>query len=684
MPPVVMSSARWLRYLWLDLLLLALLLTGVGLLFAYRLAPAPLQPACLATLLAVVLAVLLAGVVDVLLWPGLLKLFGPILFLDLVRTARKGQYLILRCLYGLLLLAMLFLLYSSWFLTRKDAQPLQVFSGATLKPSESAQFALAFFYVFMGVQFLAVLLLTPAYAASAVTEEKERQTLDFLFTTDLRSREILLGKLVARLAYLACLLLTGLPVLCLLPFLGGVEPELVLGGFAVAGLTLLSLAGLSLLVSAFVGRTRTAVLLTYLVVAVYLIVAYFVATLWPGPGNGLLPDVFNAANLIWVYYQVREASQTGKVAVLMPDLVRHYAVLHILFAAGCVAVAVAGLRVWSRLQASGGKRRSFALAWTQKRLPCVGTEPMRWKELYAEPMFRFSRTGVVVVGTVVAVSLILGLFITFLVLMGSLGTERAERNMNRVVGGLGTFVGCLMLAGVAVRAAGSVSGERERQTLDGLLSCPLDNGAILRAKWLGSLLCTRKLWWYLGVVWVVGLLTGGLHLVALVWLLAAWLVYAAFLASLGLWCSLVCRSSLRAVLWTILTALGLSVVGWIATMCCNPLLLFLDPANEWSLFVAELPVYGVSPPAGLYTLTFSYTELQELFGLPTPKGNTSWTYEEKPEPYPLERLLACFGGLACYAGAAVVLWVTARVRFTRMAGRGAVRRAAPPPKPPRS
>ena len=44
-----------------------------------------------------------------------------------------------------------------------------------------------------------ILLLTPAYTAGAVAEEKERRTLEFILATDLRNREIILGKVLSRL-----------------------------------------------------------------------------------------------------------------------------------------------------------------------------------------------------------------------------------------------------------------------------------------------------------------------------------------------------------------------------------------------------------------------------------------------------------------------------------------------------
>src|SRR5437868_13123263 len=96
-------------------------------------------------------------------------------------------------------------------------------------------------------------------------------------------------------------------------------------------------------------------------------------------------------------------------------------------------------------------------------------------------------------------------------------------------------VGCLSLLAVAVRASTTYSGERDRQTLDSLLTTPLDSTTILVAKWLGAVLSVRLAWLWLALIWGVGLALGGLHWLALPGLAAAWLVFAAFEATIGLW-----------------------------------------------------------------------------------------------------------------------------------------------------
>ena len=54
-----------------------------------------------------------------------------------------------------------------------------------------------------------------------------------------------------------------------------------------------------------------------------------------------------------------------------------------------------------------------------------------------------------------------------------------------------------MLLAVAVRASGSISGERDKQTMDGLLTTPLDGHTILLAKWVGAILSVRWGWVWL-------------------------------------------------------------------------------------------------------------------------------------------------------------------------------------------
>ena len=176
----------------------------------------------------------------------------------------------------------------------------------------------------MVVQLLVVLILTPAYLAGAIAEEKDRKTLEFLLATDLRSREIVLSKLLARLANMSMIVLAALPVLSATQFFGGIDPDLLLASFAALGLTMMSLAAVSILMSVHSRRPRDAIVLTYLIVVMYPVVSSLALALLaafpsigvreviPLPGEeGMwwltisdLVGAFSAGNLFWVLFEL--------------------------------------------------------------------------------------------------------------------------------------------------------------------------------------------------------------------------------------------------------------------------------------------------------------------------------------------------------------------------------------------
>src|SRR5436190_18217309 len=72
-------------------------------------------------------------------------------------------------------------------------------TGQTLSRNTLATVGEYFFYTLTGIQITLVLLMAPAYTAGAICLDKVRGTLLHLLTTDLSNREIILGKLAARL-----------------------------------------------------------------------------------------------------------------------------------------------------------------------------------------------------------------------------------------------------------------------------------------------------------------------------------------------------------------------------------------------------------------------------------------------------------------------------------------------------
>jgi ABC-type transport system involved in multi-copper enzyme maturation permease subunit len=129
---------------------------------------------------------------------------------------------------------------------------------------------------------------------------------------------------------------------------------------------------------------------------------------------------------------------------------------------------------------------------------------------------------------------------------------------------VGTVVlGGLLCLGAIAHSVNSVSRELEKDTLDGLLTLPLGRSAVLEAKWLGGIVSLRLLGLVLICLWVFGLATGGLHPLSLAALVLSVAAVVEFLASLGLWLSTVCKTSLRANMAAVLLLLLIACGPWI-------------------------------------------------------------------------------------------------------------------------
>ena len=576
---------------------------------------------------------------------GWLKLVGPLLFYDLLRSARRGRHVWTRGLYAGLLLFLLFLAFVG---SRSNAE---MSAG-----QRAARLAQEYFESFMAVQLVVVLVLTPAYVAGAIADEKDRKTLEFLLATDLRNREIILSKLGARLANLLLLILTGLPILSILQFLGGVDPNLVLAGFAATFLTMAGLGGLSVFTSIHYQKPRDAIAVAYLFVFGYYAVSFlaFAGLHSPAVRAWALPlgvftlrfdDVagfFNTGNLLLVLGQVAAAGRAGRLDQVIPRLLRDYALFMGVVAGLCTLLAMLRLRAAALKDTQGKGRRARAA----RAKPPVGRQPMLWKEVFAEGGVRFNWMTAVVMTVLLVVTFLPVVFIFLHHLARPYVFHRDWQSLpgeiNLWVRTCTAAVGGLSLLAVAVRASTAYSGERDRQTLDSLLTTPLDSTPILVGKWLGAVLSVRLTWIWLALIWGVGLATGGLHWLALPLLGLAWAVFAGFEATIGLWYSLLSKTSLRATVATLLTTVAAALGHWLPWMCC---VVVPGLAGSGLEYVAKVQG-GLTPPAVLFSLAFYGGELSGYDG-------RGW----------LEMIGFSLFGVFAWGVATVLLWSGLTLRF---------------------
>jgi ABC-type transport system involved in multi-copper enzyme maturation permease subunit len=360
-----------------------------------------------------------------------------------------------------------------------------------------------------------ILLLVPAFPATALVREKVRGTLALLLNSPMRPWSIYAGKLGGVLGFTAVLLVMTLPAASACYALGGTGSR---GGiaalYAVLGVAAVQLATLGLLVSSRTQSTNGALLVTYA-----LVLAVCVLTLGPHMltrgGGDFVADLAKAGDLLthpttftrgasavltevsdWLrclspipaVMQVLGQADVGAQGMSAgTDALTRYLILAGLSSLACALATVAGLnhRLLDRARPAGvmtedrpagerAVRRVLFLVDPQRRAGNMSlwVNPVLVKEFRSR---RFGRSHWTL--RLIALSAILSLGLSYVAASGALGWG---------VEFIGTVLVLLQIALLILfapsLAAGLVSAERESGTWQLLRMTPLSSGSILRGK----------------------------------------------------------------------------------------------------------------------------------------------------------------------------------------------------------
>lgn len=187
---------------------------------------------------------------------------NPILVKELRSRMRGAKAYWIEGLYVLALALTLLVAYWAW---QESGSPSSWTLGRDL------------FYWLSGVQAVLVMLLAPAFAAGAITLEREQQSLEMLLLTRLQARSVIWGKLASAMLFVVLLLTTSLPLVCVCFLLGGVSPREVATVYFALVQCALIFGAMGLAWSAIARKTTVATAWTYISVA-----AYFAGTLLLG------------------------------------------------------------------------------------------------------------------------------------------------------------------------------------------------------------------------------------------------------------------------------------------------------------------------------------------------------------------------------------------------------------------
>ncbi len=500
---------------------------------------------------------------------------GPVLHAELLTTARRARYYVVRTVYGLIVLFQVYLSYqaNAWRF-RRGGGPMQI--------NQMADFGLQIFTAFAILQAVVVLMLTPALVGGTIAEERQRKTLHYLLTSRLGSAEIVLGKLAARLLHVGVLVALGLPVVSLIGLFGGVDYHLLLLSYAGTMTTVYFLAGLSILVSVHSRRPREAISVLYVYELVWLIVPTILIVgmpRWPEPWptiHGWVQPWLQYVAITSPLYFTMPAGFTG--AGGYPVTAAWAMGLQVLCGTAFVALAAARLRPAAR---DDGERRGLSgkLAGFSKKQrwlgrPECGDDAMMWKERYVARTSGVTKSVMAILA--VALLGLLGYAMKDLLLpaideswgQGYWNFGPARRDFNAFLRGVSTGIFVLWSLAVAASSASGLTSEREEDTWISLIATPLSGDEILRAKMVGPAWALRPLAYLMFGLWAIGLAVGAVHPLGVVACLIELVVFTWFLTAMGMAFSLRSRNSTRALAATMATLVFLNG-GYL--FCCIPL-----------------------------------------------------------------------------------------------------------------
>jgi ABC-type Na+ efflux pump permease subunit len=459
----------------------------------------------------------------------------PIVERELRVASRRRSTHVLR--WGFTLIAVMVFLAGLWLLTQRQ-----------LLAAEHGQYL---FRMLLILSFVYCLLVGARATADSISEERREGTLGFLFLTDLRAYDVVLGKLVAGSLNAVYGLLAILPVIFLPLQLGGVTGSQLL----LATVLLLDTLFLSVMVGVWVSalsrEERPAVFATLLVVLVLTagpaLIAFLLATHGSGPWDGpqMLLTLLTPSPAFGLWYVLVDGLVPMGTGVPQRSFWMSQAWM---FLTGCVLFAWT-CRMMPRLWRSddpGPRTARWRAIWNGwlygvgsaravVRSRLLEVHPMVWltQRERGKPVYAWGFLGALA-----------GIWLWGRWVEGDVMVDR------QVAQPMAWFVLMFFRVWIVSEASSRLSEDRRSGALELLLSTPLSEREVVRGQWialrrqfLGPLLVFLVLeFLLLGSSQSQGWL--------LVWIPIRLLEFAA-LGWVGMWLGLTARSVTRAILGTL-------------------------------------------------------------------------------------------------------------------------------------
>ena len=515
---------------------------------------------------------------------------GPIFAREALTTPRRLSHYLSRSGYVACLLVLMYTIRQAT-IGFQDTK----FSG------DIAAFSCLVFSVFALLQLTLGMFFATLFTAANIAQEKDRRTLILLLMTDMRSRELALGKLLASLLIVGVLLAASIPVFCVLQLLGGVSWSQILWAEAIIAATTLASGSWGCMVAYWRDKTFQTLAISVLGVVLFVaavegVVAVVGSESTVGFWLGQLSpyrSLFSILNpLTGLSHGVVQVSALKSVSLLIG------------LAAALNLYTIVRLRVWNpsqQLRQSVLEDETSAGAATDETVVSSGTErknhravwnnPVTWKEIATRG---YGRKIVVIKLAYVLLAALIGY---------SVMTSRSD-NTALVLGMISPpaaaflAIGVISLLLINAQAVTSISTERDDNTLDILLATDLHASEFMTGKILGALWNTREMIVVPVLLMAVAMTYGAsqqLTVENLIYLVVAYFCLSLFAIMLGLHSGLTYDNS-RAAIGNSLGTMFFLFVGIFVFM-----LLLVEARSSFAIQMQSFIVFIGLGSIGLYS-----------------------------------------------------------------------------------
>ena len=537
-------------------------------------------------------------------------MIGPVFTREAVITPRRPRFFVFRSLYAFLLFI---LMSTAWF----------VVNGTQLitNVGDLARFGTILFNILCPLQLALILFLAAVQSASAISQEKDKNTLILLLLTRISNSELVLGKLFSSLLSIGVMLATAVPIFLLIVLFGGTSFQQVAWVFVVTTLSAIASGSLG----ATLGFWREK---TFQTLSITALVLMFWIGIWEAVAfSGIEFAGWTSNRIAGSFSPIRAimAATDPAITLTWMSTVLPFCLVALFVSVALNAIAIWRVRIWNPnrevrpgqqeeeeknsiwgadhdLEAeSAGEAESARSAHVDARIRvasqksrAVWDNPVLWREMctwaYGRKVLVVQATyWVIFAGVVAAIVGILNSGVSQVTALGELIPAYAQP--------LAPFF-LVSLVIINALAVSSVTNERDGRSLDLLLVTDLSPREFLFGK-IGGVFYVAKEMVALPLLLCVALwLFGQVSLENLLFLLTGLSILILFVTMLGIHCGMVYYNSRQA----IAVSLGTVFFLFLGIMTCMLIMISFSTTSFESMlapFLAFIVLGGIGLFVGL-------------------------------------------------------------------------------------